>query len=322
MHVIRLYEFGGPGKLIYENAELPTPRGGEVRVKVIAAGVNFIETYQRRGWYSVNLPFIPGGEFAGEVDALGQGVEDFQVGDRVATSAGIGAYGEYALAPAGKLAHLPDEVTYEQAAAIMVQGITAHYLAHSTFPLKEGDKALVHAGAGGVGQLLLQVAKMCGAYTIATVSTEEKAALAHEAGADEVILYSQVDFEAETKRLTGGKGVDVVYDSVGKTTFLKGLNCLRPRGMMVLYGQSSGPVEPFDPQTLQYKGSLFVTRPTVGHYILTREELAWRTGDLFAWLTSGRLKVRIDRKFSLAEAAAAHQYLEDRLTKGKVLLMP
>jgi NADPH2:quinone reductase len=322
MQAIRFYEYGGPEKLLYETEALPEPKAGEVRVKVAVVGVNFIETYQRRGWYAVPLPLIPGGEFAGEVDALGEGASGFRIGDRVATAAGTGGYAQYAIAQAIKLVHLPDEITFDQGAALLLQGMTAHYLALSTFPLKEGDTALVHAGAGGVGQLLLQIAKIRGSQVIATVSTEEKAALARVSGADEVILYTQVDFETETKRLTGGRGVDVVYDSVGKTTFQKGLNCLRPRGMMVLYGQSSGPVEPFDPQTLQYKGSLFVTRPTLGYYTLTRDELLWRSGDVFDWFLSGKLKLRIDCTFPLQEAAAAHQYLEARLTKGKVLLLP
>lgn len=322
MQAVRFYEFGGPEKLVYETVAQPEPKAGEVRVKVAAVGVNFVETYQRRGWYNVPLPMIPGGEFAGVVDALGEGVSGLQPGDRVATASGSVGYAEYAIAPAAKLVPVPQDVTLEQAAALLLRGMTAHYLAFTTFPLKEGDTALVHAAAGGVGQLLVQLARMRGARVIATVSTDEKAALARAAGADEIILYTQADFESETNRLTGGKGVDVVYDSVGKTTFHKSLNCLHPRGMMVLFGQSSGPVEPFDPQTLQYKGSIFLTRPTLGHYTLTREELLWRAGDLFEWIASGRLKMRIDRTFPLQEAAAAHQYLEDRATKGKVLLLP
>lgn len=322
MQVIRVREFGGPEKLVAETAEMPEPKAGEVRVKVAAVGVNFVETYQRRGWYNIGLPAVLGGEFAGVVDALGDDVNGFSIGQHVATSAGSGAYAEYAVAPAAKLVPVPAEVPLEQAAALLLQGMTAHYLALSTFPLKEGDTALVHAAAGGVGQLLVQIAKMRGARVIGTVSTEEKAALAREAGADEIILYTQTDFESETRRLTGGNGVDVVYDSVGKTTFQKSLNCLRPRGMLVLYGQSSGPVEPLDPQVLQHKGSIFLTRPTLGHYTLAREELLWRSGDLFGWLAAGQLKLRIDRTFALRDAASAHQYLEDRATKGKVLLLP
>jgi len=322
MQVIRVHEFGGPEKLVSETAEIPEPKAGEVRVKVAAVGVNFVETYQRRGWYAIPLPAVLGGEFAGVVDALGEGVTGFEIGQQVATTAGSGAYAEWALAPAAKLVPVPEGVSLEQAAALLLQGMTAHYLALSTFPLKEGDTALVHAAAGGVGQLLVQIAKMHGARVIGTVSTEEKAALAREAGADEIILYTQADFESETRRLTGGKGVDVVYDSVGKTTFQKSLNCLRPRGMLVLYGQSSGPVDPLDPQVLQHKGSVFLTRPRLGHYTLTREELLWRSGDLFGWLAGGQLKLRIDRTFALQDAASAHRYLEDRATKGKVLLLP
>ena len=322
MQAVRIYEYGGFEKLVYETVELPEPKAGEVRVKVAATGVNFIETYQRRGWYSVVLPFTPGGEFAGVVDKLGEGVSDFGMGERVATAAGTGGYAQYAIAPASKLVHLPDEMTFEQGAALLLQGMTAHYLALSTFQLKDGDTALVHAAAGGVGQLLVQIARLRGARVIATVSTQEKATLARSAGADDVILYTQVDFEAETRRLTGGKGVDVVYDSVGKDTFLKGLNCLRPRGTMVLYGQSSGAVEPFDPQSLAQKGSLFVTRPVLGHHTLTREELLWRSSELLDWVKGGQLKVNIDRTFPLQEATDAHRYLEARSTRGKVLLIP
>lgn len=322
MQAVRFHEYGGPENLVVETVAEPYPKPGEVRVKVAAVGVNFVETYQRRGWYNVSLPLIPGGEFAGVVDSLGEGVTEFQVGDRVATASGSGAYGEYAVAPAAKLVPVPAGVTLEQAAALLLQGMTAHYLALSTYPLKEGDTTLIHAAAGGVGQLLVQIAKLRGAYVIGTVSTDEKAALAREAGADEIILYTQADFEQETKRLTNGKGVAVVYDSVGKTTFEKSLNSLRPRGMMVLYGQSSGPVDPFDPQILQHKGSLFITRPTLGHYTATHEELMWRASDVFNWYTGGQLKMRIDKTFPLQEAAAAHQYLEARATRGKVLLLP
>jgi NADPH2:quinone reductase len=322
MKVIRVYEFGGPGQLRLEQAPIPEPQVGEVRVRVAATGLNFIETYQRGGVYPVLLPFTPGAEFAGTVDATGAGVTGFQVGDRVATANGSAGYAEYALAPAERLVQVPAAISFEQAAAVMLQGMTAHYLALSTYPLKPGDTALVHAAAGGVGQLLVQVARLRGARVIGTVSTEEKTLLAGEAGADEVILYTQQDFEAETKRLTGGQGVEVVYDGVGKTTFAKGLNCLKPRGYMVLFGGASGQVEPFNPQLLSQKGSLFLTRPTLGHYLLTRQELLWRAGDLFDWIASGRLKVRIDKTFPLAEAASAHTYIEERRTKGKVLLVP
>jgi len=322
MYAIRLNEFGGADRLLYEEAPLPQPQAGEVRIKVVAAGVNFVETYQRKGIYSIPLPFTPGAEFAGTVDAVGPGVVDFRPGDRVATAQGSGGYAQYALAPAARLVSVPEEISLEQAAAVTLQGITAHYLALSTFPLRPGQTVLVHAAAGGVGQLLVQIAKKCGARVLATVSSQEKANLARAAGADEVILYSSQDFEIEVKRLTGSAGVDVVYDGVGKTTFSKGLNCLKPRGYMVLYGQASGPVEPLNPQVLNQKGSLFLTRPTIGHYLLNRDELLWRAGDLFTWMASGELKVRVDTTFPLAEAAAAHTYLEAGRTKGKVLLIP
>jgi len=322
MHAVRVHEPGDADKLSYEEAPIPAPKAGEVRVKVAAIGLNFVEIYNRKGQYPNQLPFIPGGEFAGTVDAVGDGVTELKPGDRVATANGMAAYADYAIAPAGKLVPLPETVSLELGAAILLQGMTAHYLALSTYPLKAGDIALVHAGAGGVGQLLVQIAKKRGARVIATVSSDEKAQLARAAGADDIILYTRDDFEVEVKRLTNGKGVDVVYDSVGKTTFAKGLNCLRPRGLMALYGQSSGPVEPINLQILNQKGSLFVTRPTLGYYVLTRDELLWRSGDLFNWIAAGTLKVRIDRTFALADAAAAHTYMEDRGTKGKVLLIP
>ena len=322
MKAIRIHETGDASKLIYEEAPLPQPKAGEVRVKVTAAGLNYIETYQRKGLYPLPLPFIPGGEFAGIIDALGAGVTGFEVGQRVGTASGSGGYAEFALAPAAKLVRVPDGVTLEGAAAVLLQGMTAHYLAYSTYPLKAGHTALVHAAAGGVGLILVQLAKKCGARVIATVSSEEKAVLARGAGADEGILYTQVDFEAETKRLTGGAGVEVVYDGVGKTTFEKGLNVLKPRGYMVLYGQASGPVDALNPQVLNAKGSLFLTRPTLGHYTLTREELDWRAGDLFGWMASGALNVRVDRTFKLQDAADAHRYIEGRETKGKVLFLP
>ena len=322
MHAIRIHATGSSDQLIYEETTLPEPKAGEVRVKVTATGLNFVEVYHRKGLYGLPMPFTPGGEFAGVVDALGPGVTGFKPGDRVATASGAGGYADYALAPASLLAQVPAAISLEQAAAAMLQGMTAHYLASTTYPLKPGDTALVHAAAGGVGQLLVQIAKLRGARVIATVSTPEKAALARQAGADEVILYSQVDFEPEVQRLTGGKGLEVVYDGVGKTTFLKGLNLLKPRGMMVLFGQASGPVDPISPQLLNAKGSLFLTRPTLGHYLLSREEFTWRSGDLFGWMASGKLVVRIDRTFPLAQARAAHDYIENRETKGKVLIVP
>lgn len=322
MRAVRIHEYGGLEVLRLEDVPLPEPGPGEARVKLQAIGVNFIDIYQRTGQYPLPLPLILGGEAAGVVDVLGPGVEDLRPGDRVAYASHQGAYAEYAVVPAWKLVRIPDSLDIQQAAAVMLQGMTAHYLTHSTYPLKPGETALVHAAAGGVGHLLVQMAKQRGARVIGTVSTEEKARLAREAGADEVILYTEVDFEAEVKRLTGGKGVDVVYDSVGKATFDKSLNCLRPRGMMVLFGQSSGRVPPFDPQILNVKGSLFLTRPSLGPYIANRAELLWRANDLFTWLTSGQLQVRIDQVFPLAEAAQAHRYLEERKTKGKVLLIP
>lgn len=324
MHAIRIYEYGDASKLLYQDVPLPDPKAGEVRVKVEAAGLNFTEIYQRQGAYKGTraFPFILGGEFAGIVDAVGQGVTDFRMGDRVGTADGIGGYAEYAIAPATKLIALPTDISTEQAAALLLQGMTAHYLTHSTFPLKSGHTVLIHAAAGGVGLLLVQIAKKCGAQVIATVSTDDKAQLARAAGAHDVILYSKNDFEAEAKRLTNNKGVDVVYDAVGKTTFAKGLNCLKPRGYMVLYGQASGPVDPIDPQVLAQKGSLFLTRPNRAAHVLTREELEWRVNDLFKWLAAGELKLRIDRTFPLNETAEAHRYMEGRQTRGKVLLVP
>jgi NADPH2:quinone reductase len=322
MHAIHVHEYGEADSLTYEETPLPEPKPGQVRVKVAAVGLNFVEVYHRKGLYSRNLPFIPGDEFAGEVDALGEGVTGFHPGDRVATASGTGGYAEFALAPADRLVHVPAEVSLEMAAAVLLQGITAHYLTHSTFPLQPGQTALVHAAAGGVGLLLVQMARKREARVIATVSTEEKADLARQAGADQVILYSQQDFSVETRRLTGGEGVEVVYDGVGKATFLKSLDRLKPRGYMVLYGMASGPVDPVDPLLLNKKGSLFLTRPTMGHHLLTREELLWRVGDLFKWLETGQLEVRIDRTFPLSQAAEAHTYIEGRKTKGKVLLVP
>ena len=320
MRAIRVLEFGEADRLTLEEAAIPEPKAGEARVKVAATGVNFVEVYQRRGWYTVSLPFIPGAEFAGVVDAVGEGVSGVKPGDRVATASGSQGYAEYAIARASQLVPVPEALPLELASAVLLQGITAHYLAYSTYPIQPGDQVLIHAAAGGVGQLLVQIAKHCGARVIGTASTEEKARLAREAGADEVILYSQQDFEAETRRLTDGRGVHVVYDGVGEATFAKGLNCLRPRGFMVLYGQASGPVEPFNPQILAQRGSLYLTRPSFNAYIQSREELLWRAESLFEGLVSGGLKVRIDRTFPLQEAQAAHRYLEDRQTKGKVLL--
>lgn len=322
MQAIRIQQFGDASAMHIEETSAPEPGAGQVRVKLAAAGLNFIDIYQRSGAYPLPTPFTPGLEGAGIVDAVGSGVTDLQVGDRVAYAMIPGSYAETVVAPAEKLVKVPADIDLETAAAAMLQGMTAHYCAVSTYPVQPGETTLVHAAAGGVGQLLVQIIKQRGGWVAGTVSTEEKAQLAREAGVDEVIRYTEQDFEAEIKRLTNGRGVDVVYDSVGKTTFDKSLNCLRPRGMMVLYGQSSGAVPPFDLQILNQKGSLFVTRPSLGPYIATREELVQRAGDIFAWIQAGKLKVRIDRTFPLVEAADAHRYMEGRGTKGKVLLIP
>ncbi len=322
MKAIRVQSPGGPEALRYEDVPQPSPAAVQVLVKVEAVGVNYIDVYQRTGLYKVATPFTLGQEAAGVVTAVGPGVTDPKVGDRVAYTSILGAYAEYAVVPADRVVVLPDGVTARQAAAAMLQGMTAHYLACTTYPLKAGDTCLVHAAAGGVGLLLCQIASRRGARVIGTVSTREKAALAREAGARDVILYTEQDFEAEVKRLTNGLGLQVVYDSVGKTTFEKGLNCLTRRGMMVLYGQSSGPIASFDPQVLSQKGSLFLTRPTLAHYITTRAELVARAGEVLSWVKSGTLKVRIEHEFSLAETAEAHRALEARKTTGKLLLIP
>lgn len=322
MRAIRMHATGGPEVLRVEDMPTPEPGPGEARVKIEAVGVNFIDIYLREGRYPSSLPATPGSEAAGVVDAVGSGVGDLKPGDRVAGVAFSGAYAQAAVVAAERLVPLPAGVDTRTAAAVLLQGMTAHYLASSTYPLQAGETALVHAAAGGVGALLVQIAKQRGARVLATVSTDEKAEIARAAGADEVIRYTETDFEAEVKRLTGGKGVDVVYDSVGKDTFDKSLNCLRPRGYLVLFGQSSGAVAPFNPQILNAKGSLFLTRPTLGNYTATREELLWRAGDLFTWIGAGALAVRIDQTFPLAEAGAAQRYLEDRKTRGKVLLLP
>ena len=321
MKAIRIHEFGGPEVLRYDDLALAEPGADEARVKLAAVGVNFIDIYHRKGQYPGKLPLTLGQEGAGIVDAVGEGVSDMKPGDHVAYASVQGAYADYANVPVERLVPVPEGVALDLAAAVMLQGMTAHYLTHHTFALKPGDTALVHAAAGGVGQLLVQIAKRCGARVIGTASAA-KLDLARAAGADEVIGYNEEDFEAAVKQLTGGKGVDVVYDSVGKTTFDKSLNCLRRRGYMVLFGQSSGPVPPLDPQVLNGKGSLFLTRPTLAHYTATREELLSRTNDLFSWIAAGELKVTIDTTFPLAHAADAHRYLEGRQTKGKVLLIP
>lgn len=322
MKTIRVHEYGGPDIMRLEDAPVPDPGAGMVRVKTEAIGVNFIDIYQRSGTYKPSLPFTPGQEAAGTADVVGDGVTEFTVGDRVAYGFTLGAYAEYSIVPAEKLIPVPDEVDTRTAAALLLQGMTAHYLTHDTFRLERTHTALIHAAAGGTGQLLVQIAKICGARVIGTVSTQEKAVTARHAGADEVIIYTEQDFETETKRLTDGRGVDVVYDSVGKDTFDKSLNCLRPRGYMVLFGQSSGPAPSLDPQLLNAKGSLFLTRPSLGHYTATRDEMLRRASDLFRWVSQGELRVMIDRTYPLAEAADAHRALHGRGTQGKVLLIP
>jgi NADPH2:quinone reductase len=322
VYAVRVHEIGAAEALTYEDIPQPEPGAGEARVKIDAIGVNFVDIYQRKGLYPLTPPFIPGSEAAGVVDAVGEGVTDLKPGDRVAYAMVNGAYAEQTIVPATRLVKLPDDMDANLAAAVILQGTTAHFLTIDTFPLNSSHTALVHAAAGGVGLLLVQMAKKRGASVIGTVSTEEKAALAKEAGADEIILYTEADFEAETKRLTQNAGVDVVYDSVGATTFDKSLKCLKPRGFMILYGQSSGPVPPVDPLRLNWGGSLYLTRPGLANYLRTREELEMRCKDIFAMIADGRLKVRVDTTFTLAEAQDAHRYMEARKTKGKVLLLP
>lgn len=322
MKAIQVKQPGGPEAMELVDLPVPEPKANEAVLKLAASGVNFIDIYQREGRYKVPLPFVLGQEGAGTVTAVGSEVKSLKAGDRVAWSSVLGAYAEYAAIPADRLVAVPSGVSDQQAAAAMLQGMTAHYLSHDTFPLKAGQTALVHAAAGGVGLILTQMAHNIGARVIATVSTDEKAQLAREAGADEVIFYTRQDFETETRRLTSGKGVDVVYDSVGKTTFEKGLNVLRPRGMMALFGGSSGAVPPFDLIQLSAKGSLFVTRPSLAHYIATREELVARSGSVFAMIAAGKLKLRIEHMYPLTEVQRAHNELEGRKTTGKLLLIP
>jgi NADPH2:quinone reductase len=322
MKAIQVKQPGGPEVLELVDVPVPEPKANEAVVKLAASGVNFIDVYQREGRYKVPLPFVLGQEGAGVVTAVGSNVTSVKVGDRVAWIGLLGGYAEYAAVSADRLVAIPEGVTDQQAAAAMLQGMTAHYLCHDTYPVKRGETALVHAAAGGVGLLLVQMAHHIGARILATVSTDEKAKLASEAGADEIIFYTKSDFEAETKRLTNGQGVHVVFDSVGKTTFEKGLNVLRPRGMMVLFGGSSGAVPPFDLIALAQKGSLYVTRPTLVNYIATREELLSRSGAVFAMISSGKLKLRIAHTYPLAEAQRAHRDLEGRKTTGKLLLLP
>jgi NADPH:quinone reductase len=322
MKQIQVAKVGGPEELKLVDAPKPTPGAGQALVKIAASGVNYIDVYFRTGVNKAELPLTPGNEAAGVVDSVGPGVTVVKPGDRVAYSMARGSYAEYALVPAEQLVPLPDSVDMNTAAAAMLQGMTAHYLTHSTWALKPGDKCLIHAAAGGAGALIVQMAKMLGATVYGTVGTDAKAAIAKEAGADETIVYTRDDFAVEVKRLTGGKGVDVIYDSVGATTFLKGLDLLRPRGMMALFGNSSGRVEPIDPGILNPKGSLYLTRPSLAHYILTREELLWRAGDVLKWIGSGKLKLRVEKTYPLGDAAQAHRDLESRKTAGKLLLIP
>jgi NADPH2:quinone reductase len=322
MKAIRVQAPGGPDVLREEDLAEPQPKPGEARVRVEAAGVNFIDVYHRTGQYKVPFPFTPGQEGAGVVEAVGEGVAGVRPGDRVAWALALGSYAEKAVVPAERLVAIPDGLGTRQAAAAMLQGMTAHYLACSTYPLKAGDVALVHAAAGGVGLLLCQIARMRGARVLGTVSTPEKAALARDAGAEATIDYTSQDFAEEARRATGGTGVAVVYDSVGKTTYEKSLASLATRGMLVLFGQSSGAVPPMDPQVLSQKGSLYLTRPTLGHYVATRADLAARAGEVLGWVRDGRLRLRIAHEFPLREAAAAHRALEGRATSGKILLLP
>ena len=322
MKAIQVKHLGGPEVMELVELPVPQPKANEAVVKIEAVGVNFIDVYYREGRYKAQLPFVLGQEAAGVVSAVGGEAREVAVGDRVAYTMTMGSYAEYAAVAADRLVKIPAGVSEREAAAVLLQGMTAHYLSHDTYPLKKSETALIHAAAGGVGLLLVQMAHNLGARVIATVSTEAKAKLARAAGADEVILYTQADFEAETKRLTGGKGVDVVYDSVGKTTFDKGLNLLRPRGMMVLYGGSSGAVAPIDPLVLTQKGSIFLTRPSLGNYIASDQELQQRAGAVFGMIRDGTLKLRIEHVYPLAEAQQAHRDLEGRKTTGKLLLLP
>ena len=322
MRAIRVSTFGGPETLVPEQVPFPEPGPGAARVRVEAAGVNFIDVYQRTGRYQGPLPFTPGMEGSGTVDAVGDGVTEVSVGDRVAWASVKGSYAELAIVPAERLVRLPEAIDTRAAAAAMLQGMTAHYLAHSTYPIRRGDVVLIHAAAGGVGLLLVQMARRLGATVFGTVSTEEKAELAREAGADEVILYTQTSFRERVRALTDGKGAHVVYDSVGKTTFDESLQTLRPLGTLVLFGASSGAVPPFDPMELNKRGSLFLTRPTLHDYIADRPTLLDRAGDVLGWVADGSLRLRIESTYALEDAAEAHRDLEGRKTTGKLLLIP
>lgn len=322
MKAIYIEQTGSPEVLRYGDRPTPEPGNGEVLVKIAHSGVNFTDLNARSGINKIPLPAVLGSEAAGTVERTGDGVRDFKSGDRVAYCMVRGSYAEYAAVPAKMLVPIPAGIDFATAAATMLQGMTAHYLTHSTFPLKSGHTALVHAAAGGTGRLIVQVAVLLGARVIATVGTPEKAELARQAGASDAILYDQQDWVGEVKRLTGGAGVDVVYDSVGRATYLKGFDCLRPRGMMVHFGVASGPIEPFDTRTLTAKGSIFLARPTLASHIADPKELAWRAGDLFRWIGEGRLKIRIDREYPLSDAAQSHHDMEARKTTGKLLLRP
>lgn len=322
MKAVLVKEFGGPEVMSYEDTDLPAVGEDQALVKVEAAGINYIDTYHRTGLYQIPLPATLGLEAAGTITEVGSAVGRFKVGDRVAYTNVAGAYAEYAAVPEDKLVSLPDGVSFDQGAAAMLQGCTAHYLCQSTYPVKQGDRCLVHAAAGGVGLILIQMIKMMGGSVIGTVSTEEKAELARQAGADEVILYSEQDFESEVMRITDGAGVNVAYDSVGLSTFEKSINCLSRFGYMVLYGNASGPVTEFNPATLGPKGSLFLTRPTLFDYLATREDLDWRSGDVFSWISDGKLNLRLEHFYPLAEVQEAHRALEGRKTTGKIILTP
>jgi NADPH2:quinone reductase len=322
MKAIQIQKNGGPEAMALAELPVPEAAAGQVVVKVEAAGVNFIDVYQRNGLYPVQLPYVLGVEGSGTVSEVGSGAGTLAVGDRVAWAAGPGTYAEYVAVPSDKLVKVPEAIGFPEAAAAMLQGMTAHYLALETYPIKKGDTVLVHAAAGGVGQLLVQVAKRRGARVLATVSTEQKAELARKAGADQVILYTQTDFVEEVKRMTGGAGVHAVYDSVGQTTFLKSLDCLSRRGTLISFGQSSGKIQPIEPAILGAKGSLYLTRPSLFHYIADRVSLERRASDVLGWIAKGELVLHIGEKLPLAEAAEAHRRLEARKTTGKVLLIP
>ena len=322
MKAVRFHTNGGPEVLVYEEIDIPDPKKNEALIKLAATGVNFIDIYQRSGQYSTPLPTTAGGEGAGTVVMIGSEVTEVGIGDSVAYTGPLGAYAEYAVVPAWRLVKLPISINLTTAAALMLQGMTAHYLTHSTYPIKPGDICLIHAAAGGVGLLLIQMAKKLGAHVIGTVSTEEKAKLARSVGADEAIIYTKQNFENEVMKITDGQGIQVAYDSVGKSTFDQSVNCLGPRGYLVLYGQASGPVPNIDPQMLNSKGSLFLTRPSLGHYTLTRSEILDRANTIFQWVDSGDLSVRIHATLPLSEASEAHRLLASRTTTGKIVLVP